>query len=178
MVRRYIEESDIGNLFADIFVAASDADIGFVHGGSLRKDLPAGDIRLVDILDSYPFVDAVNVKEMSGEQIRRALEQSLTFERGLLQLSGLRMTYDLSQPKYSRIVSLERDGQPVTDSDRFTVAAPGFLTEGGDLYDSFPESEVIRSVGKVSDVIIEHFRSREVVSVPERGRQWEVVAQQ
>ncbi len=174
MVRRYIEESDIGNLFADIFVAASGADIGFVHGGSLRKDFPEGDIRLVDILDSYPFVDDVNVKEMSGSQIRRALEQSLTFERGMLQLSGLEMTYDLGQPKYSRVVTLERNGQPVTDSDRFTVAAPGFLTEGGDLYDSFPESEVIRSVGKVSDVVIDYFRNQGVVAVPDRGRQWEV----
>ncbi len=178
MVRRYIEESDIGNLFADIFVAASGADIGLIHGGSLRKDLPSGDVRLVDILDSYPFVDDVNVKEMSGSRIRRALEQSLTFERGLLQLSGLEMTYDLSQPKYSRIVSLERDGQPVRDDDVFTVAAPGFLTEGGDLYDSFPESEVISSHGKVSDVIIEYFQNRELVEMPARGRQWEVSAGQ
>lgn len=174
MIRRYIEESDIGNLFADIFVEVSGADIGMVHGGSLRKDLPEGDVRLVDILDSYPFVDAVNVKEMSGSQIRRALEQSLTFERGLLQLSGLEMTYDLSKPEYSRIVTLERDGQPVMDDDLFTVAAPGFLTEGGDLYDSFAESEVIRSVGKVSDVIVDYFRQREIVAVPERGRQWDV----
>ncbi|MDH3414855.1 MAG: bifunctional metallophosphatase/5'-nucleotidase [Gammaproteobacteria bacterium] len=178
MIRRYIEESDIGNLFADIFVAVSGADIGFVHGGSLRKDLPKGDIRLVDILDSYPFVDDVNVKEMSGAQIRRALEQSLTFERGMLQLSGLEMIYDLDQPEYSRIVSLKRNGQPVVDSDRFTVAAPGFLTEGGDLYDSFPESEVIQSYGKVSDVIIEHFRNHEVVSLPKRGRQLETVKSQ
>ena len=174
MIRRYIEESDIGNLFADIFVNASGADIGMVHSGSLRKDLPEGDVRLVDILDSYPFVDPVNVKEMSGSQIRRALEQSLTFERGLLQLSGLEMTYDLSEPEYSRIVTLERNGQPVMDDDLFTVAAPGFLTEGGDLYDSFAESEVIRSVGKVSDVIVDYFRQRELVAVPERGRQWDV----
>lgn len=174
MVRRYIEESDIGNLFADIFRESSGADIGIVHGGSLRKDLPEGDIRLVDILDSYPFVDAVNVKEMSGNQIRRALEQSLTFERGMLQLSGLQMTYDLSQPKYSRVVTLQRDGHAVTDDDRFTVAAPGFLTEGGDHFDSFPESDVIRSVGKVSDVIIDYFRNHEVVVVPERGRQSDV----
>ena len=176
MVRRYIEESDIGNLYADIFVAATGADIGFIHGGSLRKDLPQGDIRLVDILDSYPFVDDVNVKEMSGSQIRRALEQSLTFERGLLQLSGLEMVYDLSRPKYGRVVSLRHNGRPVEDSDRFTVAAPGFLTEGGDLYDSFRESDLVRSVGKVSDVIIEYFRSRELVAVPPRGRQWEAAA--
>ena len=175
LVRRYIEESDIGNLFADVFVAATGADVGFVHGGSLRKDIPKGDVRLVDILDAYPFVDDVNVKEMSGSQIRRALEQSLTFERGLLQLSGLEMTYDLSQPRYSRIISLTHDGQPVADTDRFTVAAPGFLTEGGDLYDSFPESEVIRDVGKVSDVIVRYFQDTELVTVPERGRQWEIV---
>lgn len=171
LVRRYIEESDVGNLFADIFVAASGADIGFVHSGSLRKDIPAGDVLLVDLLDTYPFVDDVNVKEMSGRQIRRALEQSLTFERGLLQLSGLAMTYDLSQPRYSRVITLQRNGQPVTDDDRFTVAAPGFLTEGGDLYDSFPESPVLRSVGKVSDVVIQYFRGRELVTIPERGRQ-------
>ena len=178
MIRRYIEESDIGNLFADVFVQATGAEIGFVHGGSLRKDLPEGDVRLVDILDSYPFVDDVNVKEMSGGQIRRALEQSLTFERGMLQLSGLEMTYDLAQPEYSRIVTLERNGRPITDSDRFTVAAPGFLTEGGDLYDSFPESEVIRSAGRVSDVIVDYFRNQELVTVPQRGRQREVTDNQ
>lgn len=173
MIRRYIEESDIGNLFADIFVAATGADIGFVHGGSLRKDLPGGDVRLVDILDSYPFVDDVNVKEMSGSQIRRALEQSLTFERGLLQLSGLEVHYDLDRPEYSRVLSLAKDGEAIADDDLFTVAAPGFLTEGGDLYDSFPESEVIRSVGKVSDVIIDYFRSNDLVAVPPRGRQFD-----
>ena len=174
LFRRYIEESDIGNLFADAFVDATGADIGFLPGGSLRKDLPKGDIRLVDILDSYPFMDDVNVKELTGSQILRALEQSLTFERGILQLSGLQMIYDLSQPKYQRIVSLTHDGQLVKDTDRFTVAAPSFLTEGGDLYDSFPESELIRSVGKVSDVMISYFQEQDVVSVPERGRQWTV----
>jgi len=174
LIRRYIEESDVGNLFADIFVDATGADIGFVHGGSLRKDIPAGDVLLVDLLDTYPFVDDINVIEMSGSQIRRALEQSLTFERGMLQLSGLTMTYDLDQPEYHRIVTLQRNGQTVRDDDRFTVAASGFLTEGGDLYDSFPESEVIRSVGKVSDVVIQYFRDHELVTIPARGRQWPV----
>lgn len=174
MVRRYIEESDIGNFFADVFRETSGADIGMVHGGSLRKDFPQGDIRIVDILDSYPFVDSVNVKKMSGDQIRRALEQSLTFERGMLQISGLQMTYDLSQPKYSRIVTLERDGEAILDDDLLTVAAPGFLTEGGDHFDSFPESDVMRSVGKVSDVILDYFRGHDVVAMPKRGRQWDI----
>ncbi len=174
MNRRYIDESDIGNLFADAFVDATGADIGFVHSGSLRKDLPAGDILVVDLIDTYPFVDDVIVKKLSGDQIRRALEQSLTLERGLLQVSGLNVTYDLRQPELQRIVSLQRNGNPVSDDDRFTVAAPGFLAEGGDLYESFAESAEIRNAGKVSDVMIEYFRNRNVVTLPIRGRQTEV----
>lgn len=174
MIRRYIEESDIGNLFADIFVAATGADIAMIHSGSLRKDLPQGDILLVDILDSYPFVDSVDVKELSGDQIRRALEQSLTFERGLLQLSGLELVYDLNQPKYSRVVSVKHNDQDLEDDALYTVATGSFLAEGGDLYDSFAESEIIRSSGKVSDVIIEYFRAHESIATPKRGRQWQL----
>lgn len=171
MMRRYIEESDVGNLFADAFIEATAADIGFVHSGSLRKDLPGGDVRLVDILDIYPFVDNVIVKEMSGAQIRRALEQSLTMERGFLQVSGLALSYDLRLPARQRIVTLERNGRSIEDGDRFTVAAPGFLAEGGDLYDSFREAKFVRSANKVSDIMIEYFGKREIVSVPDRGRQ-------
>ena len=54
MNRRYIEESDVGNLFADAFVTIAKADVGFVHSGSLRKDLPGGDVRVVDLLGHLP----------------------------------------------------------------------------------------------------------------------------
>ena len=113
MNRRYIEESDVGNLFADAFLAMAGTDIAFIHSGSLRKDLPGGDVRMVDLLDTYPFVDDVIVKEMSGEQIRQALEQSFTLERGLLQVSGLQVVYDLTQPEGRRLVSVEFDGNPL-----------------------------------------------------------------
>jgi 5'-nucleotidase/UDP-sugar diphosphatase len=122
--RRYIEESDVGNLFADAFIAIANTDVAFIHSGSLRKDLPAGDVKLVDLLDTYPFVDDVIVKEMSGEQIRRALEQSFTLERGLLQVAGLSVTYDLTLPEGQRLVSLKRNGVAVADDDRLLVAAP------------------------------------------------------
>jgi len=169
--RRYIEESDVGHLFADAFVAAAAADVGLIHSGSLRKDLPAGDIRVVDLLDTYPFVDDVIVKEMTGEQIRRALEQSFTLERGLLQVSGLSLSYDLTRPEGQRLIALEHDGVPVGATDRLLVAAPGFLAEGGDLYTMFAEADAIRNVGKVSDVLAGYFAEYDEVPVPSRRRQ-------
>ena len=87
---------------------------------------------------------------------------------------GLELTYDLQRPEWQRIVSLSHKGEPVMADDQYTIAAPGFLTEGGDLYDSFPESPVIGNIGKVSDIAIGYFREQEVVRVPERGRQLDV----
>lgn len=174
MNRRYIVESDVGNLLADALAAAAATDIAFVHSGSLRKDLPAGDVRLVDILDTYPFVDDVIVKEMNGEQIHRALEQSFTLERGLLQVSGLSVIYDLTQPEGRRLISVERDGAALSETDYYSAAAPGFLAEGGDLYTVFAEAEAIRSAGKVSDAMATYFASFDVVAVPSRGRQTDV----
>ena len=174
MNRRYIEESDVGNLLADALVAVANTDVAFVHSGSLRKDLPAGDIRLVDVLDTYPFVDDVIVKELSGEQIRRALEQSLTLERGLLQVAGLKITYDLTKPEGQRLVAVERGDAVLQDSDRLSVAAPGFLAEGGDLYTVFAEAEAIRSAGKVSDALADYYSGTDIVEVPSRGRQFDI----
>ncbi len=171
MNRRYIEESDVGNLFADIFAGASGADVAFVHSGSLRKDLPEGDVARVDILDTYPFVDEIVVLRMTGERIRRVLEQSLILERGLLQVSGIEIVYDLSRPERSRLVSVRRKGRSIEPTDELEVAVSGFLAEGGDLYDTFPEGKRLRTLGKVSDVVIDYFKSRDVVEVPHRGRQ-------
>ena len=171
MNRRYIEESDVGHLFADAFVAIAGAEIAFIHSGSLRKDLPGGDIRVVDLLDTYPFVDDVIVKEMSGEQIRRALEQSFSLERGLLQVAGLEVTYDLTRPIGERLIAVRRNGRELSATEVLTVAAPGFLAEGGDLYEMFAEAPAIRSAGKVSEVITAYIAAQDIVPVPARGRQ-------
>jgi len=128
-------------------------------------------VLLVDLLDTYPFVDDVMVKEMSGAQIRRAIEQSLTLERGLLQVSGLKLTYDMSQPEGQRLVKLERNGHSIANSDQFTVAVPGFISEGGDMFDVFAESDVIGNAGTVVDVMVEYFKNHELVVVPAQGRQ-------
>ena len=178
MNRRYVEESDVGNLFADILCEASGADIGFIHSGSLRKDLPGGDVTLADILDTYPFVDDLVVLEMTGAQIERALIQSLTLERGILQVSGIEVVYDMSRPERERLVSVSRAGHPIAASDTFSVALGGFLAEGGDLYDVFPETKTLRTVGKVSDNIIAYFRQNDIVAVPRRGRQTSVPGSQ
>ena len=76
--RVYNEESDLGNLYADILRIVGGAQIAFINAGALRKDLPKGDVPLADLMDSFPFNDEMVILEMSGTQIREVLEQSLT----------------------------------------------------------------------------------------------------
>ncbi|MEO1028293.1 MAG: bifunctional UDP-sugar hydrolase/5'-nucleotidase [Pseudomonadota bacterium] len=132
LFRRYIEESALGHLIADIFRETADADIGLIHSGGIRKDIPAGAIRREDVLDTYPFVDNLIKVELSGRQLRAAIEQSLTLERGLLQVSGLSIEYDLERPEGDRAVSIRLDDVDLSDDMRLSVAVAGFLAEGGD----------------------------------------------
>ncbi|UTW55285.1 bifunctional UDP-sugar hydrolase/5'-nucleotidase [Kordiimonas sp. SCSIO 12610] len=171
MSRRYIEESDVGNLFADQIRRVAKSDIAFVHAGSLRKDIPKGNLTLADILDVYPFVDDVLVLELTGTQLTEIIRQSLTFERGLLQISGFEIIYDSSKAIEDRLVSIRYQGKDIRPNDTFSAAAPGFLAEGGDLYTTFADIEKTANAGKVSEILLEFFKATGPVSAPSKGRQ-------
>lgn len=174
MARRYIEESDVGNLFADVIRAAAGTEMAFIHAGSLRKDIPEGSLTRADLLDVYPFVDDVLRFQLTGAQLREILEQSLSQERGLMQISGFSIAYDYSKPVGERLVWMRRGGQDIAPADVFSAAAPGFLAEGGDLFTSFAVSQPQISVGTVADIIIGYFANSTGVSAPDKGRQQDV----
>lgn len=174
MNRKYVRESTLGNLFADIFREKAGTDIAFIHPGSLRKDLPEGPIRRVDVLDVYPFIDHVLTMTLNGRQLRDLIEQSLTFERGLLEVSGMEVTYDLSKPEYSRVLTLTKDGKPIEAEDEFTVGAPTIIANGADLFTTFTEVEKTGNAGLISEILLEYFSSRDIVRAPALGRQWDL----
>ena len=96
--RRYNEESDLGNLFADIRRAESRAQIGVSLSGAIRRDIPAGPVTAAMLLDAYPFIDDIITVRLSGARIINALEHSLSLERGIMQVSGMTVRYDPARP--------------------------------------------------------------------------------
>jgi 2',3'-cyclic-nucleotide 2'-phosphodiesterase (5'-nucleotidase family) len=169
--RRYFDEADLGNLLADVAVEMTGADIGLIHPGTIRKDIPKGDIEIADILDTNPFVDPIVVMEVTGAQLREIMEQSFTLLRGLLQVSGLDVVYDTSKPERQRLVSLRHNGFPIQADDVFTVATPAIIAEGGDHYDEFLATRLLRETKPLGDLTIEHFRKHGRIATPQSGRQ-------
>ena len=174
--RRYFDESDLGNLLADIARDATGADIALIHAGSIRKDIPKGNIEVADVLDTNPFIDPVVVVAMSGEQLKRALEQSFTLLRGLMQVSGLEVQYDTSRAERERLVSLKVNDQEVSDDDRFEIAVGEIIALGGDHYDVFTETDILRKSEPLGELTINYFKAHGTVPLPASGRQTDLAA--
>ncbi len=171
LTRRYNEESKLGNLFADILRAHGGTDVAFVHSGGLRADLPKGEITREDLLDAFPFTDVVTTLRMTGSQILEVLEQSFTLARGVLQVSGMTVTYDLERPIGQRVVSVSINGTPLRRDTSYTVTTFDFLASGADLYRGFLDAEVLEAEGPEFAMLLEqHFARVEPVPAPEGGR--------
>lgn len=172
--RRYFDESDLGNLLADVCVEMTGADVGMMHPGGIRKDFPAGDVEIVDILDTNPFVDPVVVVRASGAQIRLALEQSFTQLRGLMQVSGLQVRYDMSKPERQRLVSVKYNDREIADDEQLDICVSGIISRGGDHYDVFTETTRLSEHEPFGEMTIAYFRKYKDIPVPTAGRQTDI----
>jgi 2',3'-cyclic-nucleotide 2'-phosphodiesterase (5'-nucleotidase family) len=171
LVRDYRAESSLGGFVADVMRETSGAEVAIQNAGGLRADLPAGAVTRGHVLDALPFVNSVVTIELTGAQIRAVIEQGLTLERGMIQVSGLRATYDLSRPPGQRLVSLEIAGAPADDGRRYRVATNSFLAQGGDLYTTFLQGAKAADGGELlSEVVMRYLRSRGEVGPPASGR--------
>ena len=171
LTRRYNEESALGGLFADILRTHGETDIAFVHSGGIRADLPAGEITRENLLDAFPFIDFVTTLRMTGEQILDVLEQSFSLERGVLQVSGMAVTYDLEQPIGQRVVAVEIGGRSLEPDATYTVTTFDFLASGADLYSGFLGAETVIAKGpEFAELLVAKFATGEAVAAPEGGR--------
>ena len=83
---------------------------------------------------------------MTGEQIKAVLEQQwMGSEPRILQISGLRYTWEEQAPIGERIIELvNENGTPIDDSQIYTVTMNEFLAEGGDGFSVFQEGTMIQ----------------------------------
>jgi 2',3'-cyclic-nucleotide 2'-phosphodiesterase (5'-nucleotidase family) len=131
VVRRFREESPLGNLAADLIREVAGAQAAFINGGSLRADLPAGPLRYGGLYEAFPFDDGLATMALTGAQLGRLVARNLGREAGFLSLSGVRAVARCQGAELQ--VSLTDDrGRPIDPAARLTVATNGYLASGGD----------------------------------------------
>ncbi len=168
--RVYNFESDLGNLFADIHRLEGNAQIGLYPSGGIRRDIDQGAVTVQELLDAWPFLDDVVTVRMTGEQLMAALEQGLSLERGIMQVSGITVRYDPDRPIGQRILKVDVEGEPLQRDASYSVATGRFIANGGDLYTQFLGREIVYVGRDFSEALTDFFRTQDVVNVPSRGR--------
>ncbi|MEF3302303.1 bifunctional metallophosphatase/5'-nucleotidase [Paenibacillus sp. GYB003] len=142
---RWETESGLGNLLASGIRRWTNAEIGIVNAGQILQSLPAGEVTLYKLLEICPSPINPCLVRLSGEQIRRALEESLLDEftrkplkgfgfrgkvLGTLCLSGVRVEYAADGEPYGKIRSVTVNGEPLDPLRLYEVGTIDMFTFG------------------------------------------------
>lgn len=167
-------ESTIGDFICDAMRWASKADFAMQNPGGMRADLDAGEILRGEVYAIMPFDNTIVMLEMTGADVRLALEQSLRGDR-ITQVSGLRYAFDPSRPALSRITEFTlADGSPIDPAKTYQVAANNFMASGGDQYDALARSKKVDTQRTIRSAMEDYLRERlkagQPLRVPRDGR--------
>lgn len=173
-------EAAIGNLFADALREATKADVVLINGGGFRggKVYPAGtQLTRKDVLTELPFLNKAYVLELSGAELKDALEQGFTGAENEVgrfpQVSGMRVKADVSRPVGQRVVAVTVNGAPLNPRAKYRLATNDYLASGGDGYAALKSAKVL--VGEtdaelVANIVIAHIKAKGTVSPTLDGR--------
>ena len=170
LMRKYNEESSIGNLLTDYMREAAQSDVAFLNSGAIRADFNAGDVTLEQLINVYPFKDNLTIIELTGNQIKELIEYSLTLPYGIGQISGLQINYDSTQDMMNRVIDIKVNGNELIDNKKYTVSVSGYLAKGGDGYRVFPEGRFISDDKPFQDALYEEFKKAKIIENPTPGR--------
>lgn len=162
-------ETNLGNLVTDLYREYTRADVALVNSGGIRSSIAAGPITVGDVLQVAPFSNLIAVKEVTGAQLRRALEFAARIERphgGFPQVSGMSIVIE-----GDRLVEVTVGGEPLDDEKTYTLAAPEFLLAGGDGYHMLTEGAPPVYLGFTDNTILmQMLRLKRTVNPQVEGR--------
>jgi 2',3'-cyclic-nucleotide 2'-phosphodiesterase (5'-nucleotidase family) len=174
------QETAIGNLIADAIRISTGADVAITNGGGIRgnKVYPAGHtLTRRDILTELPFGNSTIMVEITGKDIKEALENGVSqmdSRAGRFpQVSGMKLTIDPKAKPGERVVAVEVGGKPLDMAAKYKVASNDFMLAGGDGYGALGRGKVF--VGKtdgtlMASVVMAHVRKLGSVDAKVEGR--------
>lgn len=152
-------ETPMADLVADSILWGTSApedggaEISFMNVGGVRASLlydqisndeQPGEVTYEETYNVMPFGNILVSIDMTGAQVKAALEQQYVPERGRQYLAlgvseGFTYTWDDDQPQGSKVSGMELDGVPLEMDATYRVSTLNFLQQGGDMFTAFTE---------------------------------------
>lgn len=136
-------EFALGNLVVDAMLAyeldGQRADIAMHNNGGIRAALPKGPVSFGQLYAVLPFDNQLMALDLTGEQILRILEHSVSSSPGKMQVAGMTFEFDMGRPKGDRIVQAAVGGELLDAARVYRVVTIDYLASGGDGQETFLE---------------------------------------
>jgi len=173
-------ENAMGNMMTDAIRESVKADVGISNAGGFRGDraYEAGmTLTRKDVLAELPFGNVVCLLELTGADLRMALEEGVSqVEDGagrFPQISGMTFVFDARRPKMNRIVSVEVGGKPLDPQASYRVAANEFIAAGHDGYASLKKGKSIidaSAAALMATVVMDYIADKGTIAPAVEGR--------
>ncbi|MDT7541296.1 MAG: 2,3-cyclic-nucleotide 2-phosphodiesterase / 3-nucleotidase [Acidobacteriota bacterium] len=168
-------DTAILDLVQRVQMDAGKADVSMVANFNPRARLPKGAITVRDIAGLYIYENTLVVIEVTGQQLKDALEHSAEYflpyapGKTASQLvndkvpgfnydiaEGVSYDLDLMKPTGQRIQNLRFHGQPLNPAQKLRLATNNYRVNGGGGYAMYKNApEVFRSSEEIREMIID-----------------------
>jgi 2',3'-cyclic-nucleotide 2'-phosphodiesterase/3'-nucleotidase len=184
------EEGPLVDLINRVQLEASHADVSLATMLYSGAQIPAGRVTVRQIAALYVYENTLYVVQMTGAQLRAALEHAASFfqtwplpdgetlqlpDYGADSAAGVSYKIDLARPAGDRIVDLTFRGQPLDPAQTLRVAINNYRYTGGGLYAMYKGLPILyRSPIEIRELIINYVSAHGAIPTA-ANRTWEVI---
>jgi 2',3'-cyclic-nucleotide 2'-phosphodiesterase / 3'-nucleotidase len=168
-------DSAILDLIQRVQLDAGHADVSMAASFNPQARIPRGPVTVREIAGLYTYENTLVVLEVTGQQLKDALEHSARYF-GLYEAGkspaelvdskipaynfdvaeGVTYDLDLTKPLGARIQNLRFRGQPLQPEQRLRLATNNYRVNGGGGYSMYKGAKVVyRSSEEIRDLIID-----------------------
>jgi 2',3'-cyclic-nucleotide 2'-phosphodiesterase (5'-nucleotidase family) len=189
-------DTAILDLIQRVQMEAGKADVSMVASFNEKARIAKGSVTVRDIAGLYVYENTLVVLEVTGQQLKEALEHSAKYFRLYEPGKSARelvdekipsynfdiaegVTYDLniSQPVGRRIENLQFHGKPLLPDQKLRLATNNYRVNGGGGYVMYKGAPVVyRSSQEIREMIIDWVERHKTIPV-EPSNNWKIVPQ-
>jgi len=189
-------DTAILDLIQKVQLEAGKADVSMVASFNQEARIEKGQVSVRDIAGLYVYENTLVVLEVTGQQLKDALEHSAKYYKPYVEGKALSdlidekipaynfdiaegVTYDLdiSKPIGQRIQNLRFRGQPLSPSKKLRLATNNYRVNGGGGYTMYKAAPVVyRSSEEIREMIIDWVeRNKTIPTKPNNN--WRILPQ-
>src|SRR5437870_6357376 len=187
-------DTAIIDLIQRVQLEAGNADVSMAACFNPEARIPKGKVTVRNIAGLYEYENTLVTLELSGQQLKDALEHSARYFReyeqgkSLAELidqrvpgynfdmaAGVTYDIDLTKPFGQRVQNLKFKGQPLAPTQKLRVVTNNYRVNGGGNYTMYKEAPIVyRSSEEVRELIIDRVEKHKTIPTQSNAN-WRIV---